>query len=508
MELAWLGVLQRSRTTFAWCRYTPYEGEPYLPALGAPPIADAVTAHAYAAPALPGQGKAAREPLELSPVPEVINTGFASIDSKQKASQRFSIPALLSQGAAPGPPPAEEPAAQAPRRKKKEEGSMPPRLKPPAGKVSGPEQSAVLSGPSLGPEASSQPPVHLSGKDEPPPGTQRPALPPGSAPASGKDSTESGNGIPPSLQLPGSQPALSVPLASPDKAAADPGSVDASPPSLQAQASSEAAPTRPYFPAFGSLIPPVPEDSAWHSAPAAAGEDGQTASNDRAGHLQDMQLHGPATDMPADGPAGDAADTDFWASAGAHAEAAMQQPGLSHLDLEETYSKEERAEHQQQQPVQDSARLDLANSDVPAGDATHHHLNDAVGTAVASFQGSSAQIDHQPGFAPGPSSDRMPSFGQHVEPDITSSGVLVTGHGEDSRAPPQRAQEQQAPTFEPASNPFGASDESHDATLDPFASSFPAGQDEDTSFFEGLGGPGNARTLSATPQLCTAALAR
>ena len=485
--LAWqCNVLHRTAPSISerWRRYPPYEDDPYLPKMGAPPVADPVPAHVYTIPTVLGQGKAAREQVELSPVREVINTGFASIDSKQKASQLFSIPARLSKGAAEGAQTADKPAAEAPRRKKKEEGSLPPMLKPPAGKQPGPEQPAV---------ASSNAPTTLSGKGDLRSSTESQALPLGGALASGKiPAAASQQMTDSSSQQPGSQSALSIPSAPPGDAAADLVSVDVPAPSLPAQTTPEAPPVKPYFPAFGSLIPPVPEDSFWQSAPAAGSEEIHTTSKiQEAGNVQCTQLHAPATYMPPSAPAGDPADTDFWASAGQHAETAMQQPDLSsmHHEGHATHSKEAESDQHQHWPP---PAPDLPRSSAP--DSESRHFNDSTSMTDASFQGSSAFTHDQAGSRPGPSTDPVPSSVQHVEPEPANSSTLVMHPVEDGIAPPQGAEEQQAPIVAQVADPFGLADGGYISPLDQCASPFPSGQDEDTSFFEGLGAPGNDAT--------------
>lgn len=445
-------------------------------------------------PAVPGQGKAAREQPELSPVPEVINTGFASIDSKQKASQLFSIPARLTKDADERAQAADKPTAEAPRRKKKEEGSLPPRLKPPAGKQQGPGQPAPVSSQSPTPEALPQASDALAPHPDPPSSTPQRALPLGSALAPAKDPKAPQQMIDSSLLRPGSQPALSMPAGD---AAAAPGSVAAVAPSPPVQTIPEASPVKPYFPAFGSLIAPAPEDSFWQSVPAAGIEDSQRRKETlEAG--QDTQQHDAATDAFFSASAGDAADTDFWASAGQHAETAMQQPELSsvHLAEQEGGSKETWNDEQQRQPLQHSIVPDSHTVSEPGGNSVVSHIVDAADMTDASFQGSSTLTHHQPGPLPGLSTMHVPSSGQHAEPEPASSSNPVARKGEDNTAPPQAAQEQQASVIAPSSNPFGLAGDSYSSPLDQYAGAFTSGQDEDTSFFEGLGAPGNATTVT------------
>ena len=454
-------------------------------------MADPVPAHGYTIPTGLGQGKAAREQLELSPVPEVINTGFASIDSKQKASQLFSIPARLSKGADEGAQAADQPAAEAPRRRKKEDGSLPPRLKPPTGKQPGPEQPAVAPSPS--PRSEAQDPITLSSKEDLPSKAQLQPLPLGGALASGKISAASQQMTDASLQQPGTQAALSIPSAPLRDAAAGPVSVDVPAPSLPAQTTPEASPVKPYFPAFGSLIPPVPEDSFWQSAPAAGSEEIHTVyETQEADNVQHTQFHASATYTPSLVPAGDPADTDFWASAGQHAESAMQQPDLSsmHHEAQAIQSNEAGSDQHQHWPSQHSVAPKLPRSSMPGSGAQHSPNFYSADMTDASLQGSISFTHDQPGSVPGPTTDDVPSSGQHEEPTPASSSTLVMHPIEDRTAPPQGAQEQQAPLFAEAANPFGLADDSYTSPLDQYASPFPAGQDEDTSFFEGLGAPG------------------
>ena len=457
--------------------------------MGAPAVADAVPAHVYTVPAVPGQGKAAREQPELSPVPEVINTGFASIDSKQKASQRFSIPARLSKGAdEEEAQPADEPAAEAPRRKKKEEGSLPSRLKPPSGKQQEPGQPAAVSSIIQNPEALPQASMPLSTHPDPPASTPQEMPPLGNAQAPPKEPALPQQVADASLQLPASQPGLRIASAAPGNAAAAPESVEVPAPSLPVQAAPEAPPVKPYFPAFGSLIPPVPEDSFWQSAPATSNAETQ-GSVETSKAEQGTQLHGVANAGPFSSPIDDAADSDFWASAGQHAESAMQQPELSSLHPEQQ-DKQSREEGREQQLPQGTVP-DLPNSSAP-GDSEHTGVMESATMTDASFPGSSNHTHQQLGPLPGPSTTHAPLISQHVDPAPAGSTVEASNH-EHSTAPLPGAQEQQAPIF--AENPFGPADASYGFTGDQFSSPFPSGQDDDASFFEELGAPGNAAIL-------------
>ena len=476
-----------------WRRYTPYEDDPYLSKMGAPPVADPGPAHVHTGPMVPGQGKAAREQPELSPVPEVINTGFASIDSKQKASQLFSIPARLTKDADERAQAADTLTAEPPRRKKKEERSLPPRLKPPAGKQQRPGQPATDSSLLSRPEALAQASAPHSPHPDPPSGTLQQALPPGSAPAPAKDPEAPQQATESSPQQPGTQPVLSLPAAD---AAAAPAPAAAVAPSPPAQTAPEASPVKPYFPAFGSLIPPAPEDSFWQSAPAVGSGDHQRRVETlEAG--QDLQQHGGATDALFSAQAGDAADTDFWASAGQHADIAMQQPEWSsvHLEGQEGQIKEMQNDEWQHQPLQESVLPESHTTSKPGSNSILSDLADAANMTGASFQGSSTLTHHQPGPLPGSSTRHAPSSGQHVESEPASSSNPVVSNGEDSTAPPQGAQEQQPSVFTQASNPFGLADNSYSSPLNQYTGAFPSGQDEDSSFFEGLGAPGNATIL-------------
>ena len=461
--------------------------------MGAPLVADPV-------PAVPGQGKAAREQPELSPAPEVINTGFASIDSKQKASQLFSIPARLSKDAdkEEDTQPADKPAAEAPRRKKKEEGSLPSRLKPPAGKQQQPGQLAAVSRLPPRPEALPQAPAPLNTHPDPPMSTLQEAAPLGSAHAPLREPSVPQQQLADALQLPGSQPALSIALApSGDDAAAVAGAVDLPAPSLAAQTASEAPSVKPYFPAFGSLIPPVPEDSFWQSAPATSNAETE-GSIETSKAEQGMQLPLPlASDGPFSSPIDDAADTVFWSSAGQHAKSAMQQPELSSLHPEEQFkhSRDEgNAQQQQQQPppLQQSSVPDLPNSNAPV-DTLHTPPVESASMTDPSFQRSSSYTTQQPGPLTGPSTIHAPSSSQHGKPEPASSSTVEFSNHEDSAAPLLGPQEQQAPIF--AENSFGPEDAPYDFAVDQFSSPFPSGQDDDASFFEELGAPGNVANV-------------
>jgi len=536
--------------------------------MGAPPAADRVSAPIYPVPAAPGPGKAGRDQPELSPVPEVIDTGFASIDSKQKASQLFNIPARLSEGSNEGAQFADRstaearlnsldsmqkasqlfnmqarlseasdegtqaagrPAAEAPRRKKKEEGRMPPRVKPTAG-----TQRAETAAPAPcilpNPVALPQPIAALSGRDTSRSGAQQQALPFGSSLATGKEATASEqttgpfSGAPvPCFQLPDHHTFAGT--SSPPKgASAAPESDQAPVPTMPEQESAEAASIRPHFPAFGSLIPPAPEDSFWQSAATGGSEqlvtDTETA---RDGTVPNPQLQDLANDMPFSAPAGKPADTDFWASAGEKGEATSHQTEL--LQVHQTPYTEQQNEgaQQHQQPAEHTdmpalssnaaagssscERQGLEDSFRPMSDSNPVGLDESLRPMPDSRQSSSPHAQHHasseplPGDAHAASVSQLQSDDRHAQPELADRNMAEASHSENSSAHPQGAMEQPAPVFAQALYPFGAADVNHQSPSEQCASPFPSGQDEDTSFFEGLGVPGTTLHM-----LCSALL--
>lgn len=445
------------------CRYTPYEQDPYLQLMHAP-AADPVPARVRPVPAVPAPGKAGQP--ELSPVPEVIDTGFASIDSKQKASQLFKQPARASGGAEEGALSALAPSAQAtsaeaplvegPRRKKKEEGSAGPCKKPSGGPVQGTQQPAAsraLAAPAVAPP---QPPVMQHAKEAAVTSPQQqesllgstlgraaeseqgPSLPmPRASPQSKVTSQEA---LVPALEPHGSAGALGTSTALQGDLGGVLAAVDVSAPSQPSLKSPEAATPPPYLPPFGSVIAPAPEDEFWRPA---AEIDGTANAADSAfnEHLQDSNA---CLDFPA--PAGEAADTDLWASVGQ-----IQQPGP-------VAAPQPSAFEQQQRPQQD-----VVNQPMPPDAAT--------GSLQAP---STAEVSYS---APPP------------QPALAQSQAAEAGLREEGKGFPQDALGGQS-AFPEASDPLSTTADMGFAAPDPFASSFPSGQDEDTSFFDELGAPG------------------
>ena len=439
------------------CRYTPYEQDPYLQLMHAP-TAEPVPAHPRAVPAVPAPGKAGQP--ELSPVPEVIETGFASIDSKQKASQLFKQPARANGGAEGGAvsaqaTSAEAPIVEAPKRKKKEEGSAGPCRKPSGGLVQGaqrPVVSSALAAPAVAPP---QPPVmqhaneaavtspqqqeSLLGSTLGPAAEseQDPSLPmPGASPQSKVTSQEA---LVPASEPNGSQGASGTSTALQGDLGGVPAAVDESAPSQPSLKSPEAANLPPYLPPFGSVIAPAPEDEFWRPAVENYGT-ANAADSASDGHLQDSNAG-----LEFSAPAGEAADTDFWASVGQ-----IQQPGP-------VAAPQPSAFEQQQRPQQD-----VVDQPMPPDAAT-----------ASLLAPSTAEVSHS---TPPP------------QRALAQSQAAEAGLREEGRGIPQDALGGQS-AFPEASDPFSTTDMGF-AAPDPFASSFPSGQDEDTSFFDELGAPG------------------
>lgn len=484
------------------------------------PAADPVAAHPRAAPAAPGPGRAGRDQPELSPVPEAIDTGFASIDSKQKASQLFNLPARVSEGGVEGGKPADVLPADPPRRKKKVEGSLTPRVQPPEGPFLGADHSAPAPTALPRPEGLPQPAapdstgsgafpsavvqevpfsgVPASGGEAgqpaalpPPLASEQPEGPIGESHAAMPQPERSHAGLDTS-PLPGAETGMGD-----TTAAGKPFEVPIL--SMPAQGSHEAAPLPPYLPAFGSVIAPAPDNTFWQGTAEAAMADPS--------HEAQLQAAFPQTsdgDGPFGAPAGTIADSDFWASAGAHEGPVLQQ--YEPLIAPQPPAEEQQPAHQQSEqqypepPQQSNVPSSLLSAVMTGAGGTSQHGLGALPEPESERLAKKSHTEQQPTPAPQAagiqlfqSTGEISSSRPQAQPQLEHGGIAEARQAGGMEESLQGAEEQPFTASAPAEaySMSGGPTGDSEAHLDPFASPFPSGQDEDTSFFEGLGSPGS-----------------
>lgn len=504
-------------------RYTPYEEEPYLRMLGAPAV-DPVVPLPRAAPIVPGQPKATRDQPELSQAPEPMDTGFASIDSKHKASQLFQLPAKPGVALEHGPLTAERPApltqppahpaelsqgdpaaAEVPRRKKKVDGGLAYRPRPKTEPQKALEQAPALPSAAQGPDSSAHPSLPQPRKAEALPEATQPVRPPdrqanastGSAQQAVHLDSSALPGEPqpgPTLPLPLASEQKHLPIQEPIRSSEQPQSAHSAVALSTAIAEADGlfgdVPQRDgpatvaVPPAFGSVISPAPEDNFWQRGDVPAGPHGHEPME---GPLPADQVHGEALEsahagMPFPAAAGETVDMDFWTSAGDFGGPPVQASEPTAVP-EPDYS-EPADWHIPADPTSTSVQVH------DYGEATESDLEGMQHHPYSEHQAASEYA--AAGLIDTSSQEQASAHSQHLQPSLAPGGAAPARQQDEEGLPgTQDSGVRQDPCSAPAqaSNVFDTADVGSSGARHSFGSAFPVAPDEDSSFFEGLGGP-------------------
>ena len=531
-----LSLMRFNHFCHMWRRYTPYEEDPYLRMLGAPAVDPAIPLP-RAAPIVPGQPKATRDQPELSQAPEPVDTGFASIDSKHKASQLFQLPAKPGAALEHGPLTADRPAlltqppvkpaeasqrdpaaAEVPRRKKKVDGGLAYRPRPMTEPHKALEQAPGLSSAVQGPETSAHPSLPQPRKAEALPEPAQPFRPQdrqadaftGSAQqAVLLDSSalpgepQPGPALPPPLASEQQHLPIQEPISSTEQPQSAHSAVDPSTAMAEAAGLFGGAPqldglaTAAVPPAFGSVISPAPEDNFWQRGDLPAESHGQKSAE---GPLPADQVHGKLLESahagtPFPAAAGETVDMDFWTSAGDFGGPSVQ-PSEPTAVPEPDYSE----------PADRRIPADPTSGSVQEHDYGKATGPDSEGMQHDPYSQHQAASDHAAAGLMNTSSHRQASaHRQSPQPSLAPGDAAPARKQAEEGLPcTQDSGVQQDPSSAPAqaTDVFNTADVGSSGARHSFGSAFPVAPDKDSSFFEGLGG---ADTSHAEAHPCLAA---
>ena len=518
-----------------WRRYTPYEEDPYLRMMGAPAV-DPVVPLPRAAPTVPGQPKATRDQPELSQAPEPVDTGFASIDSKHKASQLFQLPAKPGVALEHGPLTANRPAlptqpavkpaelsqrdpaaAEVPRRKKKVDGGLAYRPRPKTEPQKAPEQAPALSSAVPGPETRAHPvlpqpreaeALREAAQPSKPQDRQGDAFTGSAQQAVLLDSSalpgepQPGPALPPPLPSEQQHLPIQEPITSSEQPQSAHSAVALSTARAEADglfgdmSQRDVLATGAVPPAFGSVISPALEDNFWQRGDVPAGSHGQEPAE---GPLPADHLHGEALESEHAGtpfPAadGETADMDFWTSPGDFGGPSVQPSGPTAVP-EPDYSEHKPADWH-------------IHADPTSSSAQEHGYEEAAGPDLEGVQHDpysqhQAAAEHAvAGLVDTSSQEQASAHSQHLQPSLAPGDAAPARQQDEEGLPfPQDSGVQQDPSNTPAQAPdvFNTADVGSSGARHSFGSAFPVAPDEDSSFFEGLGGPGTSHAEAHSP---------